>query len=176
MGPVTTPRGLSKAEEQAADALAHGAKLQLGTGKAYKNATTNEGAGAGKGVSGYFMDPTILTDMNDQMLIAKEETFAPVTGLFGSRGGNRSKTPTNMLFGEYWNSEVAHAVAEWSGGEQQGGAFHSEQETTPFGYAVLPGSHEPDRQRQNGEIHGGRVSVAGFERCLFPEPGGVKEH
>jgi succinate-semialdehyde dehydrogenase len=79
MGPVTTPRGLAKAEEQAADAIKHGAKLQLGTGKAYKNATA---AGSGKGLSGYFMDPTILTDMNDQMLIAKEETFAPVTGLF----------------------------------------------------------------------------------------------
>ncbi|OCT53805.1 Succinate-semialdehyde dehydrogenase [NADP(+)] [Cladophialophora carrionii] len=82
MGPVTTPRGLAKAEEQAADAIKHGAKLQLGTGKAYKNAKAEEGAGSGKGLSGYFMDPTILTEMNDQMLIAKEETFAPVTGLF----------------------------------------------------------------------------------------------
>ncbi|KIV79159.1 hypothetical protein PV11_06737 [Exophiala sideris] len=82
MGPVTTPRGLAKAEEQAADAIKHGAKLILGTGKAHKNATAGEGAGEGKGVGGYYMDPTILTEMNEQMLLAREETFAPVTGLF----------------------------------------------------------------------------------------------
>lgn len=82
MGPVTTPRGLAKAEEQAADAVKNGAKLLLGTGKAHKNATADEGAGHGKGVGGYYMDPTILTDMNEQMLLSKEETFAPVTGLF----------------------------------------------------------------------------------------------
>ncbi|EXJ85599.1 succinate-semialdehyde dehydrogenase [Capronia coronata CBS 617.96] len=82
MGPVTTPRGLAKAEEQAADALKHGARLVLGSGKAYKNSTAAEGAGDGKGVGGYFMDPTILTDMKPEMLLSREETFAPVTGIF----------------------------------------------------------------------------------------------
>jgi succinate-semialdehyde dehydrogenase / glutarate-semialdehyde dehydrogenase len=82
MGPVTTPRGLAKAEEQAADAVKHGAKMVLGSGKAYKNSTESDGAGQGKGVGGYFMDPTILTEMNEQMLMAREETFAPVTGMF----------------------------------------------------------------------------------------------
>ncbi|RMD44835.1 hypothetical protein DV735_g429, partial [Chaetothyriales sp. CBS 134920] len=61
MGPVTTPRGLEKAEQQAADAVKHGAKLVLGTGKARAKAKAEEGAGLGKGVGGYFMDPTILT-------------------------------------------------------------------------------------------------------------------
>ncbi|KAL2426102.1 Glutarate-semialdehyde dehydrogenase [Exophiala dermatitidis] len=82
MGPVTTPRGLAKAEEQAQDAVKKGAKLVLGTGKPYKNATAQEGAGEGKGVGGYFMDPTILTDMKPDMLLSREETFAPVTGIF----------------------------------------------------------------------------------------------
>ncbi len=82
MGPVTTPRGLAKAEEQAADALKHGAKLVLGTGKAYKNSKAEEGAGEGKGVGGYFMDPTVLTDMKPEMLMTKEETFAPVCGIY----------------------------------------------------------------------------------------------
>lgn len=82
MGPVTTPRGLAKAEEQAADAIKNGAKLLLGSGKAHKGATDKEGAGLGKGVGGYFMDPTILGDMKDGMLLSKEETFAPVTGIF----------------------------------------------------------------------------------------------
>jgi succinate-semialdehyde dehydrogenase len=82
MGPVTTPRGLAKAEEQAADAVKHGAKLVLGSGKAYKNSTADEGAGEGKGVGGYFMDPTVLTDMSPEMLMTKEETFAPVCGIY----------------------------------------------------------------------------------------------
>jgi len=82
MGPVTTPRGLVKAEEQAADAVKHGARLVLGTGKAYKGAKADEGSGLGKGVGGYFMDPTILADMTPEMLLSREETFAPVAGLF----------------------------------------------------------------------------------------------
>jgi len=82
IGPVTTPRGLAKAEAQAADALQHGAKLVLGTGKAHKGATEEEGSGEGKGVGGYFMDPTILTDMKEDMIMSREETFAPVCGLF----------------------------------------------------------------------------------------------
>ena len=71
MGPVTVPQGLEKAEAQAQDAVKHGAKMILGTGK----------RGGGK-KGGYFMEPTILTGMTDQMLMAKEETFAPVAGLF----------------------------------------------------------------------------------------------
>jgi len=82
LGPVTTPRGLAKAQSQAEDAVKHGAKMVLGTGKAEKNSTEDEGAGQGKGVGGYFMSPTVLTGMSHEMLMAREETFAPVIGLF----------------------------------------------------------------------------------------------
>jgi succinate-semialdehyde dehydrogenase / glutarate-semialdehyde dehydrogenase len=82
MGPVTTPRGLAKAEAQAADAVKHGAKMVLGTGKSHKGATEDEGSGKGKGVGGYFMDPTILTNMTPEMQMTREETFAPVCGLY----------------------------------------------------------------------------------------------
>lgn len=81
-GPVTTPRGLEKAQEQATDAVTKGAKMVLGTGKPEKNATAAEGAGQGKGVGGYFMAPTILTNMTPEMQMASEETFAPVCGIF----------------------------------------------------------------------------------------------
>ena len=82
MGPVTTPRGLDKAAQQADDAVKHGAKMILGSGKPEKNSTEGEGAGSGKGVGGYFMKPTILTGMTQDMLISREETFAPVCGLY----------------------------------------------------------------------------------------------
>jgi acyl-CoA reductase-like NAD-dependent aldehyde dehydrogenase len=71
MGPVTTPRGLDKAEAQAEDAVKKGAKMILGTGK----------RGGGK-KGGYFMEPTILTGMKSDMLMSTEETFAPVAGLY----------------------------------------------------------------------------------------------
>ena len=71
MGPVTTPRGLDKAEAQAEDAVKKGAKMILGTGK----------RGGGK-KGGYFMEPTILTGMKPDMLMSTEETFAPVAGLY----------------------------------------------------------------------------------------------
>ncbi|KAK3177525.1 hypothetical protein K4F52_009723 [Lecanicillium sp. MT-2017a] len=78
MGPVTTPNGITKAEAQVEDALKHGAKLALGSGKG----NVKDGAGEGNGVSGYFMEPTILTGMTKDMLMTREETFAPVCGLY----------------------------------------------------------------------------------------------
>jgi len=106
MGPVTTPRGLAKAEEQAADALKRGAKLVLGTGKAYKNSRAEEGAGEGKGVGGYFMDPTILTDMNTEMLLSRDETFAPVCGVFKFEKEEEAvRWPTTPP----WVSRVTHS-------------------------------------------------------------------
>lgn len=73
LGPVTTPRGLDKAEQLHRDAVAKGATVVMGTG-------TREG---GKdGAKGYFMAPTILTGVTDDMDLAREEMFAPVLGVF----------------------------------------------------------------------------------------------
>ena len=111
LGPVCTPRGLVKAQQQAEDAVKLGAKMVLGTGKAEKNATEDEGSGQGKGVGGYFMAPTVLTGMSPDMLMAREETFAPVIGLFKfeteqevvqwanetSMGLGKSQLPTRLI-------------------------------------------------------------------------------
>lgn len=72
MGPVTTPRGLDKAEAQAADAVKLGAKMILGSGKRQTSG----------GKNGYFMEPTILSGMTPDMLMSREETFAPLAGLY----------------------------------------------------------------------------------------------
>lgn len=71
MGPVTTSRGLDKAESQVTDALSHGGKLLLGSGERRKDSS-----------GGYFFEPTIVGNANGEMLIANEETFAPVLALF----------------------------------------------------------------------------------------------
>jgi succinate-semialdehyde dehydrogenase/glutarate-semialdehyde dehydrogenase len=70
LGPVTTSRSLEKAESQVTDALSHGGKLLLGSGSRKKD------------TEGYFFEPTVIGDANREMLIAREETFAPVLALF----------------------------------------------------------------------------------------------
>jgi acyl-CoA reductase-like NAD-dependent aldehyde dehydrogenase len=69
LGALTTTRGLDKAEELYEDAVSKGAKVVLGTGKRYDG-------------EGYFMEPTILTDMKDEMLMTHEEIFAPLLGVY----------------------------------------------------------------------------------------------
>lgn len=70
MGPLTTLRGKQKAVAQIKDALQHGARLVVGgETKSLQN-------------TGCFVAPTILTNMNSDMLIAKEESFAPICGVF----------------------------------------------------------------------------------------------
>ncbi|WPG99334.1 Hypothetical protein R9X50_00214800 [Acrodontium crateriforme] len=72
MGPVTTPRSLDKAEAQVADAEKHGGKIVLGGKKLHGM----------KGYDGYFFEPTLITGAKKDMLIAQEETFAPIMALF----------------------------------------------------------------------------------------------
>ncbi|POR36853.1 Succinate-semialdehyde dehydrogenase [NADP(+)] GabD [Tolypocladium paradoxum] len=75
LGPVTTPRGLDKAEEMAQDALAKGAKMVLGSG------TRTGGSADAKSNGGYFMEPTIVTGVTDDMLMSRDEIFAPLLGV-----------------------------------------------------------------------------------------------
>lgn len=69
MGPVTTPRGIDKAVNQIEDARKLGAKVILGGNRV-------------AGTKGYFFEPTIITDMTEEMLVSREETFAPVAALY----------------------------------------------------------------------------------------------
>jgi len=72
LGPVTTPRSLDKAEEQIADAKKHGGKIILGGNKLHGK----------EGYEGYFFEPTIITGAKGEMLITREETFAPIMALY----------------------------------------------------------------------------------------------
>jgi aspartate-semialdehyde dehydrogenase len=67
IGPLMHERAVAKVEEQVADALARGAKLVTG-GKRHP---------AGK----LFFEPTLLTDVPDDALIMREETFGPVAAV-----------------------------------------------------------------------------------------------
>lgn len=70
LGPVTTSRSLDRAEDMAKDAISKGAKMVLGNG-------LRDSSGNG----GYFMKPTILTNVTDDMLMSQDEIFAPLLGI-----------------------------------------------------------------------------------------------
>jgi succinate-semialdehyde dehydrogenase/glutarate-semialdehyde dehydrogenase len=67
-GPLIDEKAIAKVEEHVADALAKGAKVAAG-GKRHS-------------LGGTFFEPTILTGVTTEMLVAREETFGPVAPLF----------------------------------------------------------------------------------------------
>lgn len=67
-GPLIDGKAVTKVEEHIADALAKGARVVLG--------------GKRHALGGSFFEPTILTGVTPQMLVAREETFGPVAPLF----------------------------------------------------------------------------------------------
>ena len=75
LGPMASREGLMKTKQHIEDALAKGACLACG-GK------RPEGPEFQKG---YFFEPTILSHVNHEMLLMKEETFGPVVGVMAFR-------------------------------------------------------------------------------------------
>jgi succinate-semialdehyde dehydrogenase / glutarate-semialdehyde dehydrogenase len=67
-GPLIDAKAVVKVEEHIANAQALGAKVLLG--------------GKRHALGGTFFEPTILTDVTPEMLVAREETFGPVAPLF----------------------------------------------------------------------------------------------
>jgi succinate-semialdehyde dehydrogenase / glutarate-semialdehyde dehydrogenase len=76
-GPLIDEAAVEKVEAHIRDAQAKGAKILTG-GKRHP-------------LGGRFFEPTILTDVTPQMLLAREETFGPVAPLF------RFKTETEAI-------------------------------------------------------------------------------
>ncbi|THK39126.1 NAD-dependent succinate-semialdehyde dehydrogenase [Ensifer sp. MPMI2T] len=67
IGPLMHERAIAKVEEQVADALKCGAKLAIG--------------GKRHAAGPLFFQPTVLTDVPDDALIMREETFGPVAAV-----------------------------------------------------------------------------------------------
>ncbi|PBB41254.1 NAD-dependent succinate-semialdehyde dehydrogenase [Mesorhizobium sp. WSM3866] len=66
IGPMTKPSVAEKCRRQVSDALCAGARIVVG---------------GDNPLSGNFVTPTVLADVTDDMLIAKEETFGPVAAI-----------------------------------------------------------------------------------------------
>ena len=67
-GPLINEAAITKVESHVKDALAKGAKLLAG-GHRHK-------------LGGTFFEPTVLSDVTTEMLVAKEETFGPMAPVF----------------------------------------------------------------------------------------------
>jgi len=67
-GPLIDAKALAKVESHIADAKAKGASVVTG--------------GKRHALGGTFYEPTVLTNVNPQMVLAREETFGPVAPLF----------------------------------------------------------------------------------------------
>ena len=67
-GPLIDAKAVAKVEEHIADAVKKGAKVALG--------------GKRHALGGTFFEPTILTAVTSQMMVAREETFGPLAPLF----------------------------------------------------------------------------------------------
>ena len=67
-GPLIDMRAVAKVEEHIADALAKGAALATG--------------GKRHALGGTFFQPTVLTNVKPNMMVAREETFGPIAPLF----------------------------------------------------------------------------------------------
>lgn len=66
IGPLVDQKGLDKVKVHVQDALGKGARLLTG----------------GKVIQGLFYEPTVLADVSDGSMIAKDETFGPVVSIF----------------------------------------------------------------------------------------------
>ncbi|MBM7615641.1 NAD-dependent succinate-semialdehyde dehydrogenase [Alkaliphilus hydrothermalis] len=69
VGPLIDGKSFERIKAQINDAVAKGAKIEFG-GKAEHNGITQQG--------GYFIVPTLLSNVTGEMLVTKEETFGPV--------------------------------------------------------------------------------------------------
>jgi succinate-semialdehyde dehydrogenase / glutarate-semialdehyde dehydrogenase len=67
-GPLIDAKALAKVEQHLADAVAKGARVAQG--------------GKRHALGGTFFQPTVLTEVTPEMLVAREETFGPVAPLF----------------------------------------------------------------------------------------------
>lgn len=92
MGPLTTARATSKAQSHVDDAVSRGAKLMLGG-----RVPTDQG-------NGFFYEPTVLAEMDQSMLISREETFAPVLGVY------RFKTEDEVV---RWANDTSMGLASY---------------------------------------------------------------
>ncbi len=78
IGPLVNETAVAKVDKQVQDALSKGAILHNGGKRLQENGLNN----------GHFYAPTLLSEINPDMLIYREETFGPVAGIISFDANN----------------------------------------------------------------------------------------
>jgi aldehyde dehydrogenase (NAD+) len=109
--------------------------------------------GKRSGGKGYFVEPTIFDNVNDQMAIARDEIFGPVVAVLPFKDMNevvrRANDTTYGLSAAIWTKDIdkAHRFArEVKAGTVWVNCYHVVDTTTPFGGFKMSG-----QGRENGE-------------------------
>jgi len=103
LGPLHTAAGRNRVTALVGDAEAHGAKVR--TGGRIREADADAG--------GYFVLPTVVTDLAPDSALATEEQFGPVLPIFGYRDLDEAVTAANAtdfgLTASIWTGDDALA-------------------------------------------------------------------
>ncbi|RKT56116.1 aldehyde dehydrogenase family protein [Saccharothrix australiensis] len=85
IGPLIDQAALDKVERQVADAVERGARVRVG-GRRWSGPAELKGA---------FYEPTVLTEVGDDMLVTREETFGPVLPVYSFDTDDEAVTRAN---------------------------------------------------------------------------------
>jgi succinate-semialdehyde dehydrogenase / glutarate-semialdehyde dehydrogenase len=99
-GPLIDDKAVAKVEEHIADALAKGGQVALG--------------GKRHALGGTFFEPTVITHVKPNMLVAREETFGPVAPVFPFRDEREAVRMANDtefgLASYFYTKDLARAL------------------------------------------------------------------
>ncbi|EFX04610.1 succinate-semialdehyde dehydrogenase [Grosmannia clavigera kw1407] len=99
-GPLVNKAAVDKVREHVADAVAKGAKIEVG-GKVTRT-------------TGFFYDPTVLSGMKSEMIVSRDETFGPLAPVFEFETEQevlRLANDTELgLAGYFFSQDIARAM------------------------------------------------------------------
>lgn len=130
MGPISTPPQFEKVLNYIEIAKAEGARCVLG-GKRDLIASAS---------GGYFVEPTIFTDVNNRMRIAQEEVFGPVLSIIGFETEDEAiELGNDIAYGlsaGVWTRDIGRMVRVCNAlhvGTVWGNTYRTYSYTMPFG-------------------------------------------
>ena len=85
LGPMTNQEGIVRVEMHIADAIAKGGQVLCGGGRPDDPSLPG----------GYFFEPTVISNVNDKMLVMTEETFGPLVGVDSFTGIDEAVAKAN---------------------------------------------------------------------------------